>query len=343
MPLRWRLRQARHWLKCRLASPAVILMYHRVAELGNDPYLLAVTPKHFAEHLDAIRALGVPLRLEDLVRGLRRGRVPPRAVAITFDDGYADNLHCAKPLLESHAAPATVFVTAGQVGRGREFWWDELDRLLLQAGTLPPVLRLRLNGTEHEWVLGEASAYSEEGYRRDRHWHVECSSDPGPRQRIFRALFGLVHSLPSAERRSVLDQVIAWAGTPAAARATHQILTSEEAVRLAQGHLVDIGAHTMTHPLLASLPPEQQRLEIHHSKTHLETMLGREVLTFAYPHGSSTPEATANVGKAGFIGACSSHPDAVFRGADRFLLPRLGVRDWDGERFARWLSRWLGD
>ena len=86
---------------------------------------------------------------------------------------------------------------------------------------------------------------------------MECSSDPGPRQRIFRALFGLVHSLPSAERRSVLDQVIAWAGTPAAARATHQILTSEEAVRLAQGDLVDIGAHTMTHPLLASLPPER--------------------------------------------------------------------------------------
>lgn len=339
---RWRLGQARHWLKCRLASPAIILMYHRVTELANDPYLLAVTPKHFAEQLDAIRAHGVPMRLQELVRSLRRGKVPSRAVAITFDDGYADNLHCAKPLLARYDVPATVFVTAGQVGRGREFWWDELDRLLLQPGTLPPVLRLRLNGSVREWRLEEASTYTEEEYQHDRPWHVECRDDPGPRQRVFRALFDLLYLLPSAQRWMILDELTAWAEAPPIARPSHQTLTSEEAVRLAEGDLVEVGAHTMTHPVLAALSASEQRQEIQESKARLEAMLGHEVASFAYPHGSSTPETAASVGEAGFVCACSSHPDAVFRRANRFQLPRVGVRDWDGDTFARWLRWWVG-
>jgi peptidoglycan/xylan/chitin deacetylase (PgdA/CDA1 family) len=342
MRARWKLRQARHWLKCRLAAPAVILMYHRVTELTNDPHLLAVTPKHFVEHLEAIGAHGVPMRLQDLVRSLRQGRVPARAVAITFDDGYADNLHCAKPLLARYEVPATVFLTAGQVGRGREFWWDELDRLLLQPGTLPPVLQLRLNGSMREWRLEEASTYTEAAYQRDRHWHVECRDDPGPRQRIFRALFDLLYLLPSAQRWTILDQVTAWARAAPITRPSHQTLSSEEAARLAEGDLVEIGAHTMTHPVLAALSAREQRQEIQESKARLEATLGHEVVSFAYPHGSSPPEAVASVGEAGFVCACSSDPDVVFRHANRFQLPRLVVRDWDGDTFARWLRWWVG-
>jgi peptidoglycan/xylan/chitin deacetylase (PgdA/CDA1 family) len=339
---KWRVRQARHWLKCRLTSPAVILMYHRVTELANDPYLLAVTPRRFADHLKAIRAHGVPMRLEELVGSLRNGKVPARAVVVTFDDGYADNLHCAKPLLARYEVPATVFVTAGQVGCGREFWWDELDRLLLQPGTLPPVLQLGLNGTVREWRLGEASTYTDQEYLRHRHWHVECRDDPGPRQRIFRALFDLLYLLPSTQRWAILNELTAWADARHAARPTHRTLTAEEAVRLADGGLVEIGAHTMTHPVLAALSAAEQREEIQRSKARLEAVLEHEVVSFAYPHGSSTPEAAASVGEAGFVCACSSQPDAVFRGAQRFHLPRLGVRDWDGESFAQWLRWWLG-
>ena len=342
MRVRWRLRRARHRLKCRLAPPAVILMYHRVAELPNDPYLLAVTPKRFAEQLDAIRTHGVPMRLQELVQSLREGKVPSRAVAVTFDDGYADNLHQARPLLARYDVPATVFVTAGQVGRGREFWWDELDRLLLQPGTLPPVLQLRLNGSVREWRLEESSTYTVEEYQHDRHWHVECRDDPGPRQRVFRGLFDLLYLLPSAQRWTILDELTAWAEAPPIARPSHQTLTSEEAVRLAEGDLVEVGAHTMTHPVLAALSAIEQRQEIQESKARLEAMLGDEVVSFAYPHGSSTPETAATVGEAGFVCACSSQPDAVFRTANRFQLPRLGVRDWDGDTFARWLRWWIG-
>lgn len=342
MRARWRLRQTGHWLKRRLASPAVILMYHRVADLANDPYLLGVTPKHFAEHLDVIHAYGCPLRLQQLVEALRDGRVPPRAVVVTFDDGYADNLHQAKPLLERHGIPATVFVTVGQVGRGREFWWDELDRLLLQPGTLPTTLRLSLNGSVHEWGLGERSRYTEEDSQRDRGWHVEREDDPSPRQRVFRDLFERLYLLPSAERWTILDEVTAWAGAKPVARPTHEALTAEEAVHLDQGGLMEVGAHTMTHAVLAALPAAEQRDEIQQSKVRLEAMLGHRVVSFAYPHGSRTPETAALVGEAGFVCACSSDPDAVFRDADPLQLPRIGVRDWDGDAFARWFRWWVG-
>jgi len=92
------LRQAARWLKYRFHSRALILMYHRVTELPNDPYLLAVTPKHFAEQMEAIRRYCIPMRLGELVDELQDGNIPNRAVVVTFDDGYADNLHQAKPL-----------------------------------------------------------------------------------------------------------------------------------------------------------------------------------------------------------------------------------------------------
>ena len=316
-------------------------MYHRVTVLRNDPHLLAVTPERFDSHLRVIRAHAAPMPLRELVGAVGQGRMPRRAVVVTFDDGYADNLDYAKPLLTQHDVPATVFVTAGQVGSGREFWWDELDRLLLQPGTLPATLRLQLNGTSREWALGDGSSYTEEEYQRDRDWHVECPDDPGPRHRVFRAVFDCLYPLPPARRAVVLNQLTAWARVPATARPTHRALTSDQLGRLAEGDLIEIGAHTLSHPVLAALPIADQRQEIGGSKVQLKAMLGREVVSFAYPHGSSPGETIAAVSEAGFACACSSDPDAVFRGADRLHLPRLVVRNWDGDSFERWLRWWL--
>jgi peptidoglycan/xylan/chitin deacetylase (PgdA/CDA1 family) len=111
---------------------------------------------------------------------------------------------------------------------------------------------------------------------------------------------------------------------------------------LASGGLVEIGAHTLTHPTLPPQPLEIQRAEIFQSKAACETLSGRKVISFSYPFGDSVPATAELVREAGFTSACSA--GRVNRGTERFRLPRLTVQDWDGaeleRRMALALNRW---
>src|SRR5262249_24843168 len=160
----------------------------------------------------------------------------------------------AKPLLQRYDIPATVFVTTGAIGEQQEFWWDELDRILLRPGTLPATLRLCVDGITYDWDLQSAAVYRPEQYGSDADWSLEQADDPGPRQRLCRALHQLMRPLPALEQRKVRDQLVAWAGAGRLARPTHRRLSPDELLILAQGSLVEVGAHTVTHPVLSGLP-----------------------------------------------------------------------------------------
>ena len=337
-------KRATRWVRNRFVRRALILIYHRVVDLSSDPQLLAVTPQHFAEHLEILRKHGRPMRLQQLVQALRDGNLPHRAVVVTFDDGYDDNLHNAKRLLERHDIPATVFVTSGYVGHEREFWWDELDRLLLQPGTLPERLRLSVNGSTWQWDLGQAARYSEDACGRHRCWNVLEKDDPGQRQRLYRSLCQLLRPLAEGERRKALDELLAWSGAEPIGRLTHRPLSRDEVFYLTDGGIVEVGAHAVTHPVLSALPAAVQRSEIQRSKARLEEILGHPVTSFAYPYGERsdyTMETVAAVQEAGFVCACSGFADVVWRRTDLWQLPRFIVRDWDGEEFARRLEGWF--
>src|SRR5262245_6029253 len=155
-----RVQRTAQWIRNRFVWGAVILLYHRVSELPTDPQLLCVTPAHFAEHLEILRKEYKPIGLRELSHAYQQEKLPRRAVVVTFDDGYFDNLANAKPLLEHYNIPATLFVTTGYTQRQREFWSDELERLLLQPGNLPHTLNLTIAGKHHHWNLGGAASYS---------------------------------------------------------------------------------------------------------------------------------------------------------------------------------------
>ncbi|MBA2448448.1 MAG: polysaccharide deacetylase family protein [Chloroflexi bacterium] len=254
---------------------ALILMYHRVADVSTDPHLLCVSPRRFAEQLEILRKHARPMRLHDLEQALSRGDVPPWAVVVTFDDGYADTLLDAKPLLERYDIPSTAFVTSGYLGSGGEFWWDELDRLVLGPKELPETPRIGVEGRLYEWSLGEAARYTEAAFRQHRGWDLEREEDPTPRQRLHRALHALILPLAEEERRDVLAQPRVQTGGSSPAGTSRRTLSSEEVVALAEGGLIEIGSHSVTHTWLPSLPTARQRDEIGRSKADLESVLGR--------------------------------------------------------------------
>jgi peptidoglycan/xylan/chitin deacetylase (PgdA/CDA1 family) len=365
----------------RSANKAVILLYHRVTELPTDPQLLCVSPSRFAEHLEILRKRFKMMSLLQLVRAMDGGDIPSRSVVVTFDDGYADNLYNAKPLFDCHGIPATVFVVSGLLGSNKEFWWDELDRLLLQPGTLPKTLRMTLADVPHEWHLGDAAVYDAALFHRFRPWNVLERADPTPRHQAYRELCTLLCPLSSPLRRQALDDLSRWAGQEVGGRPTHQTLTAAELRQLAHGGLIEIGAHTVTHPVLSRCshsplravphtfepvqsPGEGSALpgshpvedpyslmktapaEIREGKSDLEAVLGCPVMSFSYPYGQRhdyTPETVDLVRHSGFACACSAFSGFVRPDSDRFQLPRMIVRDWDGEIFASHLERWWSD
>jgi peptidoglycan/xylan/chitin deacetylase (PgdA/CDA1 family) len=318
------------------------LLYHRVAEVPLDPQLLSVSPTHFGQHLEVLANEFQPLSLLEFVDKLRRGRLPSRAVVVTFDDGYEDNLSSAKPILEKYGVPATLFVTTGYMGENREFWWDELERLLLQPGVLPDMISLSIRGVAYEWELGESAHYTSAESHRHARWNVsQRDNTPTSRHEMYRSLCELLRPLSHPERRPLLDQLSVAAGTDHAARPTHRILSRQQVTDLAASGLVSVGAHTVTHPQLSALPLDRQRQEMHLSKQHLESVLDQPVTTFAYPYGSRLDygaDTVAAVRQIGFAAACSNFAEHITRRTDPFQLPRVIIRDSDGDAFARQLS-----
>src|SRR5688500_3972480 len=137
------------WLQARVLGGALILGYHRIAYTNRDGYEVCVSPENFDGHMESLRKYVHPISLSKLVQGLKEGSLPPKSVAVTFDDGYADNLYTAKPLLEKYEIPATVFICTGYMGK--EFWWDELERLVISSQADPRALYLQLGGAQFTW------------------------------------------------------------------------------------------------------------------------------------------------------------------------------------------------
>jgi peptidoglycan/xylan/chitin deacetylase (PgdA/CDA1 family) len=340
-----RIKRATQRVRYRFRPGVLVLLYHRVIDLPCDPYRQAVKPQHFAEHLEVLKKSANVLPFSQAMQALQNGKLPHRTVVITFDDGYADNFYHANPLLERYDIPATVFVTSGHIGKEYEFWWDELERLLIGSETLPQNLNLDVNGKSYHWELGEAATYREEERKRDRSWCVwQQDAPPHPRLRFFREVYKLLQPLLIPEKKNVLEQLLVWTDSEPEGRITHRTLSADELVCLAKGGLVEIGAHTVTHPVLSTLSIPNQQSEIQKSKADLETILGRPVRSLAYPHGSQSDYTKATMAiaqEAGFDYACSTQCNLAWHNGDRFQLPRIGVEDCNGEVFSHQLEEWL--
>ncbi len=334
-----KLRRIAGRLRDRMGPRAAILLYHRVADTPTDPYLLRVRTKNFAEQMDVLKRRGGVLPLRDLAARHREGRLPHGAVAITFDDGYVDNLRTAKPMLAKRGLPATVFMTAGSVGREREFWWDELERLLLLPGTGDvqgfPADDAGLSQAVMREILSVPVSPA------GGVWDLTQPHDPTPRHALLRRVHAAVRVMPHESRQAVLDRLRAWAGAADEVRPEFRAMNPDEMRELADGGLIEVGAHTITHPSLPPLTPEALQHETNHCRERLEEILGRAVTSFAYPYGDHDDAVVRAVAGAGYETACVCEGRVAVPRSHPLRLPRVDVLDWDGETFERQLDRWL--
>jgi peptidoglycan/xylan/chitin deacetylase (PgdA/CDA1 family) len=311
-------RQLRRWIP-RQTGPA-ILMYHRIAEESFDPWGMAVSPKHFAEQAEWLTRNRQVLPLVEFASAHREGRLPRRAIAITFDDGYACACKVAAPLLEALKLPATVFLPAAPLERGGEFWWDELERLVLgYRGS-----SLEIDGRNIELGSRDAS---------DRNWKP-YHAPRTRRQKAFKAIWSRIRRKGANEVETAMADLRWQVDAAPAVRESHRIATVDE-VRSSK---LEPGSHGLSHASLPWLSATDKAREIDGGKAFLGELVGRAPAVFAFPFGDMDRKSEQAVEESGFVCACSSQQKFVRPHSDMFALPRLVVENTGAPGFARMLS-----
>lgn len=294
-----------------------ILIFHRVLP-GHDPMRPAEpTVDEFDWQMRLLREHFSPLPLLEGVERLRAGDLPGNAICVTFDDGYADNEKYAMPILKKYNVPATVFISTGFLNGGR-MWNDSIIEVLRSYEASSLDLR-ELNLDLYE--LGSDAQRLDAIARIIRKIRP---LDPGERQRLTTEIEKLGSNLPD-----------------------NLMLTDEQARSLARNG-VAIGAHTVNHPILASIGVESARKEILDSKSHLENLVQEAINVFAYPNGRPDIDYLSEhrklVSDAGFKAAVSTHWGVSTAQSDCFQLPRFTPWDRQELKFAiRLLAsyRWI--
>jgi peptidoglycan/xylan/chitin deacetylase (PgdA/CDA1 family) len=308
----------RYFLQYLHRRPApLILLYHRIADPPHDPWGLAVRPEHFADQLQIIKSTRIPLSMGEFVEALNTRRLPRGAIAVTFDDGYRDNLTAAKPLLESFKIPATIFLVTGSLGAGREFWWDELSRLVF--GRKHPVKgTIELAGQTMSVEITLADGETRK-FRNWRAWNAPQTS----RQTLYLKLWQHISAQHHDARRATMQQLRDMLEEDRGAR-DGAPMSKQDVSSLLLGSGIEIGAHSVTHPRLTAIPPDQRRQEIDKSKAACELLAGKPVDGFTYPYGALDQTTKALVMDSGFKWACSANHEPVdLDQADIFALPRI--------------------
>jgi peptidoglycan/xylan/chitin deacetylase (PgdA/CDA1 family) len=272
-----------------------ILAFHRVND-DHDPFLPAMPTAVFAARIAHIARHYRVLAVEDLVERVRQGTAPRNTLALTFDDGYRDNLSHAAPILAQHRLPATIFLATGYIGTPDVPWFDRVAlafKLSRRSDvTLPGCQPLQLK-TEGDRLAGLELA------------------------------MGWLKTLPDDERRRAVERLVVDLRPRGPGRPKRVMLSWEEVDAL-RGLGFSIGAHTVTHPILSRVTPERAREEIQGSKDAIERTLGAPVRAFAYPNGGPEDYSSTTVRlvqECGFTCAVSTR-----RGLNGPAMPAFELR-----------------
>ncbi|UFX42786.1 polysaccharide deacetylase family protein [Bradyrhizobium sp. 41S5] len=284
-----------------LAGRAAILMFHEIQQDGPSELMTGTSVALFEYSLNWLRQEGweivsLATSLERLASDSGRGG---RYAALTFDDGYRDNVATALPILERYNAPFTIYVPTGAPKRTLQAWWLGLREMFRSGDTVTidamdrrfhcPRLREKMAG------LNEVTEWIHQDYRRI----------------------------------AMLDPTFRKADLSLSALNEAYFLDEREVQDLGRHPLASIGGHTDSHAALSCLDTESARAEMADNRRYLEQLLQRPVQHFAYPYGDSKACGPREAGLAKEIGFSTAvttrHGQLSDLKPDHFALPRIGV------------------
>lgn len=299
-----------------VAGPALsILIFHRVLDRPDPLFPDELDRAHFDRLMGLVARSFRIVTVGQALIELAQGRVAPRTLAITFDDGYADNAEIALPILQRHGIAATFFVATGFLDGGRMF-----NDTVIEAVRHSPHDALDLG----EFGLGRLPI----GKRGERRAAIE-------------ALLPKVKYLTLAQREDALRRLEQACGRPTL---PNDLMMRSTQVQQLHAAGMEIGGHTVRHPILAQTPDDEARREIGQGRDALAALVDAPVEVFAYPNGRPERDYDQRhvqmVRELGFRGAVSTARGVATAAADRFQLPRH--TPW-GRSLATWSWRLLGN
>ena len=299
-----------------------VLLYHRVTDIATDPQLLAVKPHNFNEHITLIKKKYTLLSIDELQNCLvNKKKIPANSVAITFDDGYADNYLEALPILEKHNVQALFYIATATLNTSNEFWWDAIERIVLLANANSNISEMEIGGFKFSLL----------------------NLNTEKKQIVYETLLPILRKMNGEERERHIS-LLAKSFASETGRETHRAMTFEELKRMSKSSSAVVGAHTHYHPSLGGLSYGQQKLEIQTSKEIVEKIIGKSIQHFSYPFGTINDynkDTIAICKNLGFEMVAANYPALANKKSNSFSFPRFLVRDWDVNRFEKEVEQFL--
>jgi len=296
----------------------LIAIYHDVLPAGfpegNPLFGMTVSVEEFAWQIRYFKKHYNPISFQQFSDWYLRGHaLPPRPVLITFDDGHANNLRFALPVLQQEQMTAVCLLLTGELGLSRQTWFEDAYYRLMFSKV-------------QSWTL-----------RNGECWPLETMQQ---RSAACGRFFSLCRTLSEAEQELELQSLqsqLPVQQPDGELGGRFEFLSHDDIRRLSENG-IEIGSHTITHPILGALKPENARCEIADSKSALERLLGKPVRAFAYPFGAPGVDFAhrdeALVEESGYALAFAGEGGFVTRSSRQFALPRVGIGRMTRAQFA---------
>jgi peptidoglycan/xylan/chitin deacetylase (PgdA/CDA1 family) len=298
-----------------------ILKYHRMRPAGRGvlsnqaggEFSAGVGARQFEAHLRLITRWFKPIPMAEMGWAVAQKKaLPDKAVALTFDDGYRDNYEVAFPLLKRYGVPASFFVCPGLIDSHQGFWWDEIYGL---------VERTRATELDVEKLIRDL------GLPPDRQDEALPLLTGQQKVSAGESLVTQGKQMSPQMLTIFLERLNEALGVPGDSSLRKQTLMNWDEIKEMHQDGMEIGSHTMTHPMLTQVSELVMRTELSDARVRLSEVLGAAPEGFVYPSGAFSATARNIVKEAGHIYACTSQSGFIGGTADQHLLPRVNVSD----------------